>query len=377
MSSRIPAEVFPPGDYVREEMDERGWNQAELAGILGVSPSTVTDVLKGRRSVTPELARGLEAAFGMDAEYWLRLDAYYRLHTTPEAAPEVAKRARLHSTFPVREMLARGWLQPSSEPDVIEAQVLQFYGISSLEEPPRLAFAARKGVSGSVDEPDLSQIQLAWLYRAYHVARAMPAREYSERKLRDALPRLHSLMSEPEEVRNAPGILEECGVRFVVVEPIPGSKIDGVCFWLELHRPQPVIGMTLRYDRIDNFWFVLRHEIEHVLRRDALSVDDMDAQGDDLPAQESAANEAAGAFCVPPEEMEDFILRVQPIFSERRIWGFAQAMGVHPGIVVGQLQKRLGRYNIFRKHLVKIREHLTPSAMTDGYGKGLPELSYS
>ncbi|KAI1694314.1 hypothetical protein Ddc_22202 [Ditylenchus destructor] len=50
------------------------------------------------------------------------------------------------------------------------------------------------------------------------------------------------------------------------VEALSGSKIDGACFWLDAHKP--VIGMTLRFDRIDNFWFVLRHEIEHVLRED-------------------------------------------------------------------------------------------------------------
>ena len=55
----------------------------------------------------------------------------------------------------------------------------------------------------------------------------------------------------------------ECGVRYIIVEGLPGGKIDGVCFWLDPRSP--VIGMSLRFDRIDNFWLVLRHEIEHVL----------------------------------------------------------------------------------------------------------------
>ena len=47
-------------------------------------------------------------------------------------------------------------------------------------------------------------------------------------------------------------------------EALPSSKIDGVCLWLDQHSP--VIGMSLRFDRIDNFWFVLGHEIEHALK---------------------------------------------------------------------------------------------------------------
>ena len=61
-------------------------------------------------------------------------------------------------------------------------------------------------------------------------------------------------------------ILMECGIRFILVEKLPNADIDGVCFWLDEHSP--VIGMTTRRDKIDNFWFVLRHECEHVLRGD-------------------------------------------------------------------------------------------------------------
>ncbi len=63
-----------------------------------------------------------------------------------------------------------------------------------------------------------------------------------------------------------PRILAECGVRLIIVEGLPNAKIDGVCFWLD--KVSPVIGLSLRFDQIDNFWFVIRHEIEHVLNKD-------------------------------------------------------------------------------------------------------------
>jgi HTH-type transcriptional regulator/antitoxin HigA len=151
-----------------------------------------------------------------------------------------------------------------------------------------------------------------------------------------------------------------------------GSKMDGACFWIEGEKP--VIGMALRFDRIDNFWFVLRHEIEHVLREDgkanSLAIIDVDV-GDDkaeLPECERLANAAGAEFCVPSAELESFIARVQPYFSEEKVLRFAQRIGVHPGLVVGQLQRKLGRHDFLRKHQVKVRALVLPSADADGWG---------
>jgi HTH-type transcriptional regulator/antitoxin HigA len=193
---------------------------------------------------------------------------------------------------------------------------------------------------------------------------------YSETTLREALGRLEALMSEPEETRHVPRILDECGVRFVVVEPFAGSNIDGVCFWL--NSWQPVVGMTLRYDRIDNFWFVLRHELEHVLKRDAALDTDLTPRSSAVREQEKLADDAAASFGVTEEILDSFIRRVDPLYSERRVVAFALKNGVHPGIVVGRLQYRLGRFNFLRKYLVGIREHVAPAAMTDGYGQFCP-----
>ena len=105
MSERIPAEVFPPGEYIRDELEERGWSQVELAEILGVSKATVSDLIRAKRAVTPEVAKALEAALGPSARYWLALDAYYRLHTAPAVSPKISVRARLREKYPVRDLI--------------------------------------------------------------------------------------------------------------------------------------------------------------------------------------------------------------------------------------------------------------------------------
>src|SRR3546814_12058451 len=92
----------------------------------------------------------------------------------------------------------------------------------------------------------------------------MEVEPYSPDKLRALLPKLRSLMIDPESVASVPALLAECGVRFVIVEVLPNAKISGVCTWVD--DETPVIGMSTLYDRLHNSWFVLRHELEHLLQ---------------------------------------------------------------------------------------------------------------
>ncbi|MDR0483695.1 MAG: XRE family transcriptional regulator, partial [Alphaproteobacteria bacterium] len=174
-----------------------------------------------------------------------------------------------------------------------------------------------------------------------------------------------------------PRILAESGVRFLVVEALPSSKIDGVSFWL--NNEYPVIALTMRFDRIDNFCFVLRHECEHILREDGrnqefgINIDiEMEKRDLNISEIENLANLAASDFCVPERLMETFIARKEPLFDQNSLLGFARTIGVHPGVVVGQLQKKTGRYNLFRNYLVKIKDYIIPNAYVDGWGNVFP-----
>jgi HTH-type transcriptional regulator/antitoxin HigA len=172
-----------------------------------------------------------------------------------------------------------------------------------------------------------------------------------------------------------PHILMECGVCYVIVESLKSTNVDGVCFWL--NDRSPVIGMSLRLDRIDNFWFVLRHEIEHVLRQHGRAIALLDIEleeswaraGSNIPEEERVANEAAADFCVPQSSLEHFIARKYPSFTDRDIFGFAKTLSIHPGLVAGQLQHRTGRYDLFPNHLVRVRSAVRSGARVDGWGE--------
>ncbi len=237
-----------------------------------------------------------------------------------------------------------------------------------MEDTPAFSHAAKKT---DYDERAPAP-QFVWLYRVRQIARQMVVPRYSEPALRAALTKLRSLMTAPEETRHVPRILSECGVRFAIVEFLPGSKIDGVCFWLD---NSPVIGMSLRHDRIDNFWFVIRHEIEHVLREHAMDqpiFDDLDGAGagldDSVPQQEREANAAAADFAVPTTKLDSFVARKAPYISERDIVSLATLLQVHPGIVAGRVRWKLDNWKIFSKLFVKIRACVTATAVVDGWG---------
>jgi HTH-type transcriptional regulator/antitoxin HigA len=371
MSERRPAEVFPPGEFLSDELEARGWTQLEFAEIIRRPSKLVNEIIAGKKAITPDTAREFSAALGTSPQFWLNLETAYQLwKSEPSANVKVIERdAALRAKYPVRDLVKRGWVLPSESFDVLEQQVFRFYGVSSINDNPRFLHAARRN-----DDEGITSLQFAWLFRVKALASSLRIAKYSESKLRECLSSLELLLTEPEEVRHVPKLLSDCGVRLVIVEPIPGSKIDGACFWIN-ENTSPVIGLTLKGDYMDRFWFNLRHEIEHVLRGDGkqeVRIDDFEAGTDDEDVAEKAANEAAENFCVPSKAMADFILRHDPMYSTTSFVGFSRLMKRHPGIVAGQLQHKINRPELFKKFQVRIRELLIQTALTDGYGRHAP-----
>lgn len=90
-----PAEVFPPGDFIQDELKARHWTQSDLARILGRPLQTVNQIIRARKRITVETAKELGLAFGTGPELWLNLENAYRLHSTPDADPHIVKRAKM------------------------------------------------------------------------------------------------------------------------------------------------------------------------------------------------------------------------------------------------------------------------------------------
>ena len=378
-TEQIPAEVFPPGEFIREEIEERGWTQEDLAEILGRPLRLVNEIIMGKRGITPETANGIAAAFGTSAQFWMNLESMYRLsQIRTRNTNTVERRARLYSLGPIKEMIKRHWLEPSENINILEQRFMEFIRAETLDIAPTFyAHAARKSTPYHTDTP----AQTIWLYRARQVAEAMTANRYSPNHCSAVVEELRNLTSDPEETRHAPRLLADAGIRLLVVEPLRGSRIDGACFWLS--DDEPVVAISMRYDRIDYFWHTLMHELEHVKNQDGLansnaSIDtNRGERTSDQPEYEKQIDSSAAQSLVAQEELEDFVNRAGPLYSYRSITGFASRMGVHPGIVVGQLQHReeIG-YSNFRKLLVPVRNSVTGAALTDGWGHFVPQLTH-
>ena len=377
-------EYKSPGQLVSALLAERGWTKRTLAIISGMDESIVSKTTSNVRKVDAETAIIFEEVFGIPAERFLSLQKTYdlaiaRIESTPN--PKRQMRAELIGKLPISAMISRGWLDAKAVKDIdnVEESLLRFFQANRLEDIETLPHASKKTEVSIAATP----AQLAWLYRVKTLASEMLVARYSPASVKSAILKIKTLIHSAEELRKVPRILAEAGIRFVIVEALPSTKIDGVCFWLD--ENSPVIGMTMRFDRIDNFVFVLRHELEHVQNRDGLKqmMLDVDINSGEaaqvtkeLIEQEAKANAAASEFCVPKKMMDAFISRKAPVFAKRDIIGLARMLKVHAGLVAGQLQFRTQKYHLARDQLVTVRSIVTPNAVTDGWGDVAPTDAY-
>lgn len=375
----IPDDFRTPGQLLLALLEKQGWTKRTLAIVLNVDESGINRLTSDKQAISAAMALSLEDVFDVPAERFLSLQKEYDLAKARIAArpdPKRKSRAKLFGGLPISEMIKRGWISVENSKDAteIEKAVAKFFEVDASDDIEIIPHAAKKSDVGS----DVTPAQLAWLHRVRSVAADIMVPRFSEKKAQLAVEKLALLRKHPEELRKIPKILGDAGIRYVIVEALSSTKIDGVCLWLDTNNP--VIGMSLRYDRIDNFWFVLRHELEHVLQghgkqRPVIDIELEKTKNhteEEISVEESMANKAAAEFCVPSDKIEAFIVRKAPFFAERDLLGFANTLGIHPGLIAGQIQHRIKRYDLFRKHLVKIKRFVAPSAIVDGWGDIAP-----
>jgi HTH-type transcriptional regulator/antitoxin HigA len=324
-----------------------------------------------------DIAKELAAAFGTSVDYWMNLEKAYQQFLHASIDDEVVRRKTLFELAPIKDMIKRNWIPPTKDWRAIEQNLLAFLDMKSIQEQPRtFAYAAKKANASEPANP----AQRAWLIRAMKLARGVQAAKFTDESFATAVKKLKTLMENSDDIRHVPKVLAEGGVRFLIVENIAHAKMDGACFWLD--NESPVIVMGIRYDRIDNFWYVLGHESGHVKNRDGVNegfIWDANLVGDQaIPFEEKTdtekrADSFAQQMLIDQEVLEDWIGRTSPLYSKAKIMGFARLNHVHPAIVLGQLQYRHEvDWSHSREMLVKIRHLVAPVSLTDGFGHVLP-----
>lgn len=359
-----------PGEYILKELKNRGWGQADLANIIGRQPSAINDLIQGKRSISPEIAVALSKAFGSPKDLWIHREAAYRLSLVENEGVETERRAALYNYAPIKELQRRGWISADAETsDDLERELAEFMGVSALGDAPRVSAAARKACPLG----EFTSAQRAWLLQASRMASVLTVRPFSQESLAAAFTKLRKMMLKPELSANLGSVMADAGIRLVIVEDLNHTKIDGAAFNLNEDPSKPTVVLSLRLDRMDSFWHTLLHELIHIKHGDPVSID-VDGLSPDRSSMiyslECRANKEGAGEAIPNDSMESFILRAKPSFALERIRQFAARMGVHPCIVVGQLQHlELIGWDRFADIRPKVREHVIAGALTDGYGK--------
>jgi HTH-type transcriptional regulator/antitoxin HigA len=172
-----------------------------------------------------------------------------------------------------------------------------------------------------------------------------------------AIPDLLNYSQKEEDVAKIPTFLNDLGVNFVIVPQLKNTYLDGAAFYF---NNNPVIALTLRYDRIDNFWFTLMHELGHIVSGHQDTYLD-NLENLDATSEEVEANNFAHQWLINEESFNSFITEKKPKFTGKAIANFALQQNRHPGIILSRLHhEELVPHRKLRKFLVKVEPFLSP-----------------
>ncbi len=353
-----PARVSSPGRILSTELSARGWSQKEFAEIIGRPAQAISEIVRGTKQITPETALEFAEALGTSPQFWTNLESNYRLFLAEldkakesNSRREISRKSTLYSLAPVSELAKRRWIQPTRDLDELEHELCSFLEISSPDEDlPRAADFRQQ----TTRDPRERAVH-CWLKRIEHLAREQQCGLFDRARLENAVPRIAEHANKPEGIRSVPSILREVGVRFAIVPHLPQTYVDGAV--LRLDR-KPVIAMTLRYDRIDAFWFTLMHELAHIVAgHDGTFIDSLDDEN--KSRVERQADRMAQDWLIDRAAYKSFVSRTRPYFTKQKVLTFAEEQGRHPGIIVGRLQSHGEvEYSSFRRMLVKVSPHI-------------------
>lgn len=353
-SNKGPARPVRPGQIIQRELAARGWTQEDLAAVMGRPSQAISEIITSKKQITAETALELGEAFGVDAAFWSSLQSSYNLHLARQqrSKDEVARRSRLYTATPLLDLIKRGWVSVTRKSPIKEqeATVCALLGIPQIGIEPKLAVSFR---SSEHRGPEWTS-KVAWAKRVEQLAAPQVKKlpPFHARNLKKKLAALIALSATEEGISKVPEVLAEIGIGFLILPHLPKTYLDGAILPVEGH---PVVALSLRYDRIDNFWFTLLHELAHCLEGHYVFIEQ---NGDD----EDHANEQAAEWLISEAELKAFRQKAGARITTNEIAAFAEHLGRHPGIVVGQLQRKVKAfgYSNGRSALVKVSPHLKP-----------------
>lgn len=327
------SEVSDIGKGLIEARIGRGMTQRELANLAGLQEQQIQKYEKeqyGSTSLRRIAHISATIGFRFEAKLTLPVD-----ETTSDHLPGGLKLA----DFPFAEMNSRGWFGAKVDrraPTADRTRVLKdFFG----QAPREIAPALHRKTAGQVSSPRQAAL-VAWQARVLTKARQKIglARRFTTPPA-EVISQIAKLSSDDNGIQKVIDLLLEYGVIVVFERHLPKTKLDGAAMSLDGHYA--VIGMTARHDRIDNFWFVLLHELGHIIRHWPRVVGegiiDEDAGSDSDELIEKEADEFAENAILPRTTWQGSTVRFAKLPDA--ITAFAARHGLHPALIAGRIRR--------------------------------------
>jgi len=335
-SKRYPVELPDPVDAIIFRMQEKGYKQADLIPYFGTR-SRVSEILSRKRPLTVPMIRAISIGLGISAETLIGVG---------DSESQKTKNDIDWSRFPVQEMIARGWIQKfagkvsRSTEDIVQEFISQIgwqFGDT----------AFKRSLAGDAYSPTTKYALYAWLVRVIQKSREKKSSigVFSESVMSASfLQEVARLSWFDNGPLLAVEFLQKSGIALIVEPHLKGTLLDGAA--LKDVDGQPIIGMTLRHDRLDNFWFTLLHELAHLWKhvgKNETFLDDLDATSEDK--REAEANRLAREAFIPRILWRRSEACLAP--SRENIDKLSRELKIHPSIIAGRIRRETENYQLY------------------------------
>ncbi len=355
----FPIDLPDPVSAIQFRMEQLDLTAQNLVPFIG-SRSKVSEVLNGKRPLSLSMMRALNKELGIPADILLN---------EPEAEFPDSFSEMEWKKFPVKEMINKKFFPETQNvndkpEEIMRDLIRQAGGIDSVYH-----CMFKRSPGGRVNVKNDPYATSAWCLKVLALANArpLPIRYRKNTVNKDFLKEAARLSHLENGPLLAKEYIENHGIHFVVFPHLKKTYIDGAV--APLADGTPVIGLTLRYDRIDNFWFCLLHELAHIAKHfsddpPAIIIDDLDLRGTverEAPGEIEADNMAQNAL-IPEKEWRDFFR--SPKITKHEVIHFAGKLRIHPAIVAGRIRYERNNYKLFSGMVGynEIRKHFKGAA---------------
>jgi HTH-type transcriptional regulator/antitoxin HigA len=331
-----PVDVSHPGGTLKDLLDEKGMNQAQLAERTGRPKKTINEIIKGKTGITPETAIQLERVLSTPASFWINRQCQYDESVARKNSQEKLKdQLDWLEKIPVKEMVKAGWIPSFKDPTEMLNGVLTFFGVNSphqwevvwqnLEGVYRQSTAFEKS-------PEANSV---WLRKGEIETEKIDCGFYDSTLFRQRLKEIRSLTRHDPEIFES-RVVEGCaeaGVAVVFVPPLKGVPVYGVTRWITPEKALIQLSLRGRYE--DILWFTFFHEAGHILKHGKKEVF-VESEGF-TNDKEKEADAFASDFLIPTGEWRRFI-QSGKYRNKQAVLAFADELDISPAIIVGRLQ---------------------------------------